>query len=301
MYKGLRQKLSSKNIFSDVGFSLIEVILVIAIISIMTSLVILRKDSFSGKIDLENVAMSIDSKIKLAKSRSISALDGKKHGIHFESDKVIIFKDDIYVEGAVENEVFIFSDKIEINLINLAGVGDNLIFKRLTGETENFGTIGIRVISEPSSSRQIIINADGQSSFKAFNTSSGSLIKNARHVHFNLGWLIDSSETLHLKWVDSSENEIISNNITIASFSNGNIFDWEGTTIVNSVEQTIRIYGWEESGSTILCIMRENTEEEKLYVYTDDGTFNFDIAIYENNGVQVDVSVDDDGGVMTIK
>ena len=299
MYKELGQKLSSKNIFSNAGFSIIEIIFVLAIIAIMTSLVIPRKDGFSGKIDLENAAISIDSKIKLAKSRSISALDGNKHGIHFEPNRVVIFQDDIYVEGAAENEVFIFSDKIEINLISLAGGGDDLIFKRLTGETENFGTIGIRVINEPSSSRQIIINTDGQSSFNTFSISSGSLIQNARHVHFDLGWLINSSETLHLRWVDGSESEIISNDIEIASYfdAGNNIFDWEGTTTVNSVEQSIRIYGWEESGSTVLCIMRENTEEEKLYVYSDDGTFNFDIAVYENNGVQVDV----DGGVMTIK
>ena len=78
-------------------------------------------------------------------------------------------------------------------------------------------------------------------------------------------------------------------------------FDWEGTTMVDSIEQKIKIHGWEESDNTVLCIMRENTEQEKLYIYTDDIPFKKDIATYENDGAQIIVSVDSDGGIMTIK
>lgn len=303
MFMKVSQRLNKKNMFYKAGFTLIEVLVVIAIILIISSVVVVRRDGFNSKIDLENTVMSIDSKIKLARSRSISAFNGESHGIHFDSDQIVIFQGDVYIEGDSTNEAFVFSEKNEINIINLTGGGDDLVFKRLTGETENFGNIGISVIGSPSYSRQILINSDGQSSLKLFQTSSSSLIQNARHVHFELGWAINTADTLSLRWVDDSENEMAINNITIVSYFNGsdNSFDWEGVTMVGLVEQKISIHGWEESGNTILCIMRENTEEEKLYIYADDGIFTYDIAVYEDTGSQVEVTVGDDGGVMTIK
>lgn len=276
---------------SDNGFSLIEILAVVSIITIVLSITILNSGNFNNSIDLENAAKSVDAKIKLAKSYSIGAKKGTNYGVHFEADKVVIFEGDVFVDGTPTNEVFVFSDKIEINFVVLAGGGSDLVFDRLVGSTGNFGSIGLRVISEPSKTKQIIINSDGQTSLNSFQSSAGLIIENARHAHFIFDWNIQSSTTLNLEWKNSFGGQIAINNINIASYFNGatNKFDWTGSTLVDGVNQEIRIHSWidDVTGNTVLCVIREQTEENLLHIYTDAAAR--DIATY--NGFSYPITI----------
>lgn len=289
------------------GFTLIEVLVVVFVMSIILSIAIISGRSFNDSINLENTVKSIDMKIKLAKSRSISALNGANHSVHFEADRVVVFEGDTFNVSAPTNEVFVFSDNIKINIpVNLSGGGDDLIFNRLIGSTDNPGNINIEVISDPSKTKQIIINSDGQTSLNFFQTSTEPLITNARHTHFHLGWDIKDATTLSLKWVDPDnfDAHIITNDIDIASCLNDdqNIFDWTGTTMVDTVDQEMRIHSWlDASNHTVLCIIREQTENNKLYIYTDSGLSEKDIATYKNVSGAINVAPGSYGGVMDIQ
>jgi len=289
---------------SNNGFSLIEVLAVICIISIVLGIAVINGRNFNNSIELENTAKSIDAKIKLAKSYSIGARNGTNYGVHFEADKVVIFEGDTFDARALTNEAFVFSDKIEINMpVSLAGGGSDLVFDRLIGSTSNFGSIEMGVISEPSKIKQIIINSDGQTSLNSFQSSVDPIIKNARHVHFNLGWDIADATTLSLKWVDGLEVPLApTQDIDIASYLNADksVFDWTGATLINGVNQELRIHSWlDTSNYTVLCIIREQTENDKLYIFTDGGAKN--IAVYENVSGEVVVGPDFDGGIMEIQ
>ncbi len=286
------------------GFSLIEILAVISVISIVLGIAVINGKNFNNSIELENTAKSVDAKIKLAKSYSIGAKNGVNYGVHFEGDKAVVFEGSAFVDGSPTNEIFVFSDKIEINMpVSLAGGGSDLVFDRLVGSTDNFGSIEMRVISDPSKTKQIIINPDGQTSLNSFQSSAGSLVKNARHVHFNLGWDIASATTLTLKWVNGVEATLATNNINIASNLNADqsVFDWTGATLVSvGNNQEIRIHGWLDAGNyTVLCVMREQTENDKLYIFTDGGAK--DIVTYENVSGEVIVEPDFDGGTMEIQ
>lgn len=277
------------------GFSLVEILVVVFIASIILSIAIISGRSFNDSMNLENTAKSIDMKIKLAKSRSISALNGVNHSVHFEADRIVVFEGDTFDDSALTNEIFVFSDNIKINIpVSLSGGGNNLIFDRLTGSTDNPGNINIEVISDPSKTKQIIINSDGQTSLNSFQISAEPLITNARHVHFYLDWEIKNATILTLEWVNESEVTLATNNIDIASYFNDNqdIFDWTGVTEVSAVNQEIRIHSWLEGDYTVLCIIREQTENDKLYIYTDGK--DKEIAIYENVAGDIEVSKDFD-------
>jgi prepilin-type N-terminal cleavage/methylation domain-containing protein len=288
---------------SNKGFSLIEILAVISIISIVLGIAIINGRNFNNSIDLENTAKSVDAKIKLAKAYSIGAKNNTNYGVHFEADKVVIFRGSVFINGAPTNETFVFSDKIGVNAVSLAGGGSNVIFDRLIGSTSNFGNIEMKVISEPSKTKQIIINSDGQTSLDSFQSSAESILKNARHVHFHLGWDIDNATTLSLKWVDDFGNPLAPiNNINIASYLNVSrtVFDWTGTTLVNGVNQKMRIHGWLDTNNyTVLCVIREQTENDKLYIFTNPGAK--DIATYENVSGAVNVSSGFYGGIMNIQ
>ncbi|MCK5084993.1 MAG: prepilin-type N-terminal cleavage/methylation domain-containing protein [Candidatus Pacebacteria bacterium] len=285
------------------GFSLIEIIVVVFIASIILSIVIISGRSFDDSINLENTAKSIDMKIKLAKSRSISALNGTNHSVHFEADKVVVFEGDTFDAFAPANEVYVFSDNIKINIpVGLIGGGNDLVFNRLIGSTNTSGNISIEVINDPSKTKQIVINSDGQTSLNSFQTSIEPLITNARHVHFHLGWNVKDATVLSLKWVDEFEVALATNDIDIASYLSAgeSVFDWVGETAVSGFDQEIRIQSWlDASDHSVLCIIREQTENDKLYIFTDAGAK--DIATYEEIAGEVVVELGFDGGVMEIQ
>ncbi len=283
------------------GFTLFELLLVISLIVIIFSVTISVGRTFSSNVDLENTVKGISSKIKLAKSQSISALDGTHYSVRVKPSKIVIFKGSTFTEGLSTNSEYIFSDNIKISSHSLGG-GDDIVFSRLTGLTNNSGTITVQVINDPSNERQIFINSDGQISLDAFQTSVDSPIQNARHVHFALGWKIETSTQLTLKWVDATEVQIAITDIEIASYfdSANDVFDWTGTTLVDGVNQEIRIHSWlDGNGHTVLCVKREQTETKKLYIFTDSGAK--DIAIYENNSGVISVQADFFGGTMSIQ
>ena len=233
---------------SSGGFTLIEVLIVVLIVSAILSIAITSGRNFNDSVNLENTAKGINSKIKLAKSRSVSALNGTNHSVHFEADKITVFEGSIFNVSASTNEVFTFSDDIGINIPTGLSGGDDLIFDRLVGSTINTGNIDIEVISDSSKTKQIIVNSDGQTSLNSFQTSAKSIITNARHVHFHLNWNIKDATTLSLEWVDPDnlDSHIVTEDIDIATYLNSDqsVFDWTGSVTVDSVDQKMRIDGW---------------------------------------------------------
>ena len=290
---------------SNGGFTLIEVLIVVLIVLAILSIAITSGRNFNDSVNLENTAKGINSKIKLAKSRSVSALNGTNHSVHFEADKITVFEGSTFNVSASTNEVFTFSDNIRIDIPTGLSGGDDLIFDRLVGSTSNTGNIDIEVISDSSETKQIIVNSDGQTSLNSFQTSTESIITNARHVHFHLNWNIKDATTLSLEWVDPDnlDSHIVTEDIDITTYLNSDqsVFDWTGSVTVDSVDQRMRIHSWLAGTSTVLCIIRDQTEEEKLLMYTDSGMTKKDIAVYENVGGVVNVSADTHGGTMDVQ
>lgn len=279
------------------GFTLMEVLIAISIFMIILSIAITVSRSFSNTVDLDNAAKVIGTNIKLAKTRSISALNDTNYGVHFESDRIIVFEGDVFISGDPANKIVNLSDSVEIffDNVNLAGnptaSGYNIVFSRLTGVTDNFGTVEIRLVKKPLEIKKIVINQEGQVDYVLFQTSSASPITNARHVHYDLWWSIENHETLRLEWTNSFGTII--NDIDTATYFNGSEFDWYGTTTVDGSEQSLRVHGWLDGGTTMLCIIRDQTEEHTLNVYFYDGATEKRIVTYdaETDGT---VSVDSD-------
>ncbi len=291
--------LSKNNQLSSRGFTLIEVLAVIAIISIIAAMSVLSWQSFSDSVALGNTAKMIETKIKLAKSYSLSALGDTNYGVRFETNKVTLF--DVGTSTDITPS-YDLTDGVEIYDIAMIGTGgdetcnnngikdnsetgidcggggcptciSNLVFNRLTG-ISNKGTFGIRITNRPTKTKTIVINSQGQTGTDNFEASVVSPIDNARHVHFILSsGGIDSFTTLNLKWVEKANPAVIitTKDITIASYFNSGKFDWSDTITVDLISQPIRIHSWVDivSGKTVICIMRSATEDQRLEIYFD--------------------------------
>ncbi len=269
------------------GFTLIEIITAVLVLSISAVLVVPAWKSFSDNVNLENARQMIEAKIKLAKNYSLGSLSDLNYGIHFDilNNRLVIFSGSTFIDGAPGNQIFSLPSNIEIYNINLSGGGNDLIIGRLTGSTANSGTVGIRIKTDNSKTRQIVINTEAQTGSSAFQASLASQLVDARHVHFSLPWSIQNSSVLKLEFVGSGGAVV--NNVDTGSYFNMDktSFDWQGVTLVDSVNQKIRVHTLSlDSVSTLLCIMRDRTENTKsVTVYFVDGGTVKKIATYTEN------------------
>lgn len=288
----------------NLGFTFIELMVVLAIFSIIAGIVLQQGASLSTAVELENAANNIDLKIRTAKTRSIGALNDKNYGVHFEPSRIVIFDGtSAYVDGAAGNEVFNLPQNVEINSITLYGGGSNIIFDRLTGNTSSYGNIGLRSKRDMSETKTIFINSNGQNSFSSFDSSVAPAITNARHTHFDLGWNIKNSTKLILRWYSASDVLILEKQIDTAAYFNADKskFNWTATINESGINQKITVNSWEEAptNDTILDVIRHNTEgnNNKLKIYFNDAGEKH-IATYTNAAGAVSVAAEAYGGVM---
>ncbi|MFH0923330.1 MAG: prepilin-type N-terminal cleavage/methylation domain-containing protein [Candidatus Falkowbacteria bacterium] len=269
------------------GFTLIEIIIVIAIISIITVISMASWQSFSDAANLGNTAKMIETKIKLAKSYSLSALNDVNYGVHLEAANVTIFPANVaYNPVGLNNQVFALTDGVEI----YSGAGNNIVFSRLTGVTDDAGAIGIRIIKRPSKTKTIFINAQGQTGTDSFEASSIPPIVedtanniNARHIHFNLSaWSIQSNPPITDLIFRKGDGTLIES-INTASFFNAGIFDWQGSVTVDAVAQNLRIHTLDTNGTT-LCVIRDRMQNSKtIKISFIDSGITKEIVTYTEN------------------
>jgi len=128
------------------GISLIEVITVIAIIGILTVLVVPPLSDFKNRQLIRSTTEELSGFIQETRSKTLSSHDSLAYGVHFDEDQVVQFSGSTYVSGDSDNIVFPIVSNITVSDISLAGGGDNIFFERLTGQTDEYGTITLTLI-----------------------------------------------------------------------------------------------------------------------------------------------------------
>lgn len=142
------------------GFSLLEFIGMFAIVLVITAVVIGGFLGFKRGSELTLAKEHALSQLREAKTRTLASRDNAAWGAHFEIDRVILFKE-TYSASTPTNETIVMPSSVEINTIALAGGGSDVMFKRLTGETNQIGTITLRLKNDTEKTRTITIKSTG--------------------------------------------------------------------------------------------------------------------------------------------
>ncbi len=111
--------------------------------------------------ELTNTVQETINLLNSARSKTLSSEGSSQYGVHFESSRIILFKGASFSESSPDNNVVALSSLVEISVINLNGGGNNLVFQRLTGKTNNYGTITLRIKSDVSKTKIIDIKNIG--------------------------------------------------------------------------------------------------------------------------------------------
>lgn len=146
------------------GFTVLELLIVLGIIGLLVRIIIPGLASFRNNQILKNNTQDIVSLLNQARSDTLSSLNSTNYGVHIETSRVVYFVGSNFTEPNSSNVVYTLDSNLQIPSsggINLNGGGANVVFDRLTGDTNNYGTIVIRLSSDATKQRTITINKTG--------------------------------------------------------------------------------------------------------------------------------------------
>ncbi len=276
------------------GFSLIEILISVAILVLVSFLALAALSVLPKQVTLDSTSQGILSVLRLARSQTLGSKGADTYGVYFETGKYVLFKGDTYVSGASENKEYTLSD-VEINSISLTGGGSSVVFDRIRGTTASDGTIQIRLTRDTARTATIQINPSGQVSASATLSQNSTRLVDSRHLHFDLGWSIQNSNTLTLSFTDTPN---VTQNIAMAGFFDGGktVFDWSGTITVNGSDQILRVHTHSlDNTTTLLSVTRDKRYNNKALTISIDGKA---IVSYTAAGV---ATIGAYGGAMTVQ
>lgn len=143
------------------GFSIIEMLVVVAIIAILA---VLSYQTFFDTNRMQALEKDRDivlSTLERARSLTLSSSEDRQYGVHIESDRIVLFPGDSYNAVDPENMAESLNRLVTIASSSIKGGGSDVVFERLTGKTQDSGTIGISLIADPSREHVIIISDTG--------------------------------------------------------------------------------------------------------------------------------------------
>jgi len=143
------------------GFTVIELLIVIAVLGIILSIVLPQFSKIKENQVLKNGVADVLSSINKARSQTLSSLNSSEYGVHFQSDRVIIFKGTSFDSGAGDNETINIISPATISTITILGGGEDIYFNRLSGTPSTTGSV---VVSSANFSKTIVISATGTAS-----------------------------------------------------------------------------------------------------------------------------------------
>ncbi|MBI2175409.1 MAG: type II secretion system protein [Parcubacteria group bacterium] len=147
------------NIRAPLGFSLLEIVVALGILSLLAGLGANAFFSARAKQDLNHATSEITALLREARSRTLASEDGMPFGVFFLADRAILFRGQAYSEGESAEKTVQMPPRIEIAAINLSG--NKTVFERLLGNAVPAGDVTVRLRGDAGVSRVVVINADG--------------------------------------------------------------------------------------------------------------------------------------------
>ena len=143
------------------GVTIIEILITIAILGIIVGIIGLSFAGLNSSQALDKNTSLVASIINEARSMTLSSIDASQYGVNLQQGQVTLFKGSSYSSSDTDNIVTPMHSLVGLRDITLAGGGVDVIFRRLTGHTDQAGTFEIYLINEPTTFHTITVSATG--------------------------------------------------------------------------------------------------------------------------------------------
>ncbi|MFA6909332.1 MAG: type II secretion system protein [Patescibacteria group bacterium] len=119
------------------GFTVIEILLVIALFGLLSALAVPFYSSFQTQQRLEGKRAEIVSLIRTAQVSSMAGADSDSHGFHVEPTSVTFFTGSAYTPGHPDAFTVDLGPQMTVS----TSFGDTALFQAPTGTPDRFGTL----------------------------------------------------------------------------------------------------------------------------------------------------------------
>lgn len=126
------------------GFSILEVVLVVGILSIALGFSLLYTQTSQVRSDLNTQTTMLVSNLRLAQSNAISGHTSQPVGVHLSSSSYVLFLGDVYNPNSVSNYTVNLPPTITIQNITLNGGGNDIVFTVPDGDPLKSGSFTLR-------------------------------------------------------------------------------------------------------------------------------------------------------------
>ena len=124
---------------------MLELVVVLGIITLIASLSVSSFVNLNRDQTVDKAALLAVSVLDEARSLTLASKNSSQYGVHFDdvNAQIILFTGSVYSAGASSNQINALDAAVQISSINLAGLGKDVVFNRLTGGTAQTGTVTI--------------------------------------------------------------------------------------------------------------------------------------------------------------
>jgi len=281
--------------FSKTGFTLIELLVIIGLIVIMAASIVAAFHYYGAKSDLSGTATRLVSLLRLAQNKTLASENEGPWGIHFDlvstPQKFTLFNGQSFATRDHNfDKDYKLSKGIQLSNINLAGGGNEIVFTKVYGTTQQIGQVSLWLTTDHSQTETIYI--DGSGKVQAVSEVAGSdsqRVKDFRHSHLDYSRTIDILNE-KIKLTFNQEGTPVVTEIPIASSLVDNQFYWEVELSVAGSMQKVLIHTHRlNSPDTQFCIHRDGQDNSKSLMVDISGdiVLSPDLVSYNASGSNV--------------
>lgn len=118
------------------------------VVFMIFSVVIYSFASFKNNSSLQKNVAQVKSILEEARYESLSGKSDYTYGVKIQSDTLTLFRGSSYNASSTQNKIYSFDpNSSTIDSISLHGGGSEILFKKITGGTDNYGTFRIKMTS----------------------------------------------------------------------------------------------------------------------------------------------------------
>lgn len=141
------------------GFTLVEMLVAVAILVIITTLSIEPFKNFRKNQALDKSATQVVSLLQKARSQTLAQRNSSAYGVRFLADQAIMYQN-TYATSTL-NTAVIIDPYVEISSVNLTGGALQILFVKFTGEVNATGTVTLRLKDEVTRTKTVTIHSTG--------------------------------------------------------------------------------------------------------------------------------------------
>ena len=145
------------------GFTILEILIAVSIVTLAVTIIAFSFSKLNSRHALDQSAALVVAILDEARSLTLSSTGDSQYGVYFEDSRVVLFKGSTYSQSDLSNVVTELNALVGLRNVTLAGGGTSVVFKRLTGGTDQVGSVEIFLKASPETPRTVSVSATGVS------------------------------------------------------------------------------------------------------------------------------------------